>query len=74
MQCTSCKKQKHELQLKPSKLWKKTEILICATCLSEKKEPRGFVILAHRSGVDVTEYIAKRRYCGDEITAAELMT
>lgn len=73
MQCTSCKKQKAELQAKESKLWLKTKILMCTTCLAEKKEPRGFIILAYRSGKDVKEYIAKRRYCGEEITAKELM-
>lgn len=73
MQCTSCKKQKAELQAKESKLWLKTKILMCQTCLSEKKEPRAFIILAHRSGKDVTDYISKHRYVGAEITAKELM-
>lgn len=73
MQCTSCKKQKAELHLKESKLWKKTKVLMCATCIGEKKEPRSFIILAYRSGTDVKEYIAKRRYCGEEITGKELM-
>lgn len=73
MQCLSCKKQKAELHVKESKLFKKTKILMCQTCLSEKKEPKSFIILAYRSGVDVTDYIAKRRYCGEEITAKELM-
>ena len=73
MQCTVCKKQKAELQLKESKVWKKAKILMCQTCINEKKEPRGFIILAFHSGKDVKDYIKNHRYVGDEITGKELL-
>lgn len=76
MNCQSCGKQKAELLAKESKLWKKTKILLCRTCIQAKMEPRGFVILAYRMDGDkklVSEIIKHRRYCGDEITAKELV-
>jgi protein-arginine kinase activator protein McsA len=75
MQCTSCGKQRAELVAKESKLWQKTKILMCQTCIKGKMEPRGFVILHGRlNGAEsVAEYIKHRRYCGEEITAKELV-
>lgn len=73
MECQSCGKQKAELLVRESKLWKKTKLLMCKTCIDKKMEPRGFVILAHRRGIDVTDYIKNKRYCGAEITAKQLM-
>jgi hypothetical protein len=75
MECQSCGKQKAELHAKESKLWKKTKILLCQTCINSKMEPRSFIILAGRIGGDETfrEYIKHRRYCGPEITAKELL-
>ena len=76
MNCQSCGKQRAELQVKESKLWKKTKVLMCQTCIKSKMEPRGFVILAYRTNGDkklVAEIIKNRRYCGEEITAKELV-
>jgi protein-arginine kinase activator protein McsA len=74
--CQSCGKQKAELHAKESKLWKKNKILMCKTCIQAKMEPRGFVILAYRMNENrelVAQIIKNRRYCGEEITAKELV-
>jgi protein-arginine kinase activator protein McsA len=75
MQCTSCGKQRAELLARESKLWQKSKILMCQTCIKAKMEPRGFIILHGRlNGAEsVADYIKHRRYCGDEITAKELV-
>jgi hypothetical protein len=48
---------------------------VCESCISSKLEPRWVIILAGRSnGSDyVKEFIIKRRYLGNEITASELL-
>jgi len=48
---------------------------MCETCINEKLEPRWVVILAGRSnGVDfVREFVLKKKYIGNEISASELL-
>jgi len=48
---------------------------MCESCISNRYEPRWVIILAGRqSGSDsVKEFIIKRRYCGVEISASELL-
>jgi hypothetical protein len=48
---------------------------MCETCITSKFEPRWVVILAGRQlGSDaVKEFIIKKRYCGNDIAAAELL-
>ena len=72
--CYSCNKSKNKLDAKKSSLLP-INLLICETCISAKLEPRWVVILAGRSqGPDyVKEFIIKRRYIGNEITASELL-
>jgi hypothetical protein len=72
--CYSCNKSKNKLEVKKSVLLP-INLLICETCFSSKFEPRWVIILAGRSsGPDhVKEYIVKRRYVGNEITASELL-
>lgn len=72
--CYSCNKSKHKLDARKSSLLP-INLLICETCSSSKLEPRWVVILAGRShGSDyVKEFIIKRRYLGNEITASELL-
>jgi NMD protein affecting ribosome stability and mRNA decay len=72
--CYSCNKSKNKLDVKKSVLLP-INLLICETCSSSKLEPRWVVILAGRSnGADhVKEFIIKRRYLGNEITASELL-
>jgi hypothetical protein len=72
--CYSCNKSKNKLEAKKSALLP-INLLICETCISGKLEPRWVIILSGRSnGSDhVKEYIVKRRYIGNEITASELL-
>jgi hypothetical protein len=72
--CYSCNKSKNKLDAKKSSLLP-INLLICETCISAKLEPRWVIILAGRSqGPDyVKEFIIKRRYIGNEITASELL-
>jgi hypothetical protein len=72
--CYSCNKSKNKLDVRKSSLMP-INLLICETCNSAKLEPRWVVILAGRSnGPDhVKEFITKRRYIGNEITASELL-
>jgi hypothetical protein len=48
---------------------------MCETCITSKFEPRWVIILAGRSnGVDhVKEYIQKKRYIGNDVSASELL-
>jgi hypothetical protein len=72
--CYCCNKTKNKLNLKPSALLS-INLLMCETCISSKIEPRWVIILAGRAnGSDhVRDFILKRRYLGDEITASELI-
>jgi hypothetical protein len=48
---------------------------MCESCIVSKFEPRWVLILAGRqNGPDVVkEFIIKRKYLGEEISAAELL-
>ena len=50
-------------------------LLMCETCINAKLEPRWVVILAGRqnSMEHVRDFVLKRRYLGNEITASELI-
>ena len=50
-------------------------LLMCETCISSKYEPRWAVVIAGRQyGADlVKEFVMKKRYCGNDITASELL-
>ena len=70
----SCNKNKHKLNAKKSSLLP-INLLMCGTCINAKLEPRWVVILAGRSsGADsVREFVLKKRYLGEEISASELL-
>jgi len=72
--CYSCNKTKNKLNVKRSSLFQ-INLLMCETCINSKFEPRWAIILAGRQlGPDsVREFILKRRYIGDEISASELL-
>jgi hypothetical protein len=50
-------------------------LLMCETCISSKFEPRWTIILCGRQHghETVKDYIAKKRYVGEDIKAAELL-
>lgn len=72
--CYSCNKNKNKLNLKRSSLLP-INLLICETCILSKLEPRWVVILAGRQmGSEyVREFVVKRKYIGNEISASELL-
>jgi hypothetical protein len=72
--CYSCNKTKNQLHAKRSALLP-INLLMCETCITSKFEPRWVVILSGRSnGADyVRDYVLKKRYMGNEISASELL-
>ena len=72
--CYSCNKSKHKLNAKKSSLLP-INLLMCETCINSKLGPRWLIILAGRSnGADyVREFVLKKRYLGNEISASELL-
>ena len=72
--CYSCNKNKNKLNVKKSSLLT-INLLMCETCITSKLEPRWVIILAGRSQgpESVREYVLKKRYIGNEISAFELL-
>jgi len=72
--CSSCRQPRNELKKRKSKLIS-APILLCNVCIDKRREPRYAIILAARSnGVDTVRwYLKNHAYCGDEITASELL-
>jgi len=72
--CYSCNKTKNKLNAKKSVLLP-ISLLMCETCITSKFEPRWLVILAGRqNGAEsVREFILKKKYVGNDISASELL-
>jgi hypothetical protein len=72
--CYSCNKSKNQLNAKRSSLLP-ISLLMCETCITSKFEPRWVIIVAGRSnGADhVRDFVLKKRYVGNEISASELL-
>ena len=72
--CYCCNKTKNKLNVRKSVLIP-INLLMCETCITSKFETRWVVILAGRQlGSDaVKEFIIKKRYCGNDIAASELL-
>jgi hypothetical protein len=72
--CYSCNKTKNKLNAKRSSLLP-INLLMCETCMNAKFEPRWVVILAGRqNGLDfVKEFVVKKKYVGNDISASELI-
>lgn len=72
--CYSCNKPKNQLNAKKSALLPIT-LLMCETCISSKFEPRWVIILSGRqNGAEsVRDFVLKKRYVGDDISASELL-
>lgn len=72
--CSSCAKQKDELTVTKSQLFKSMRLYMCKTCIEAKFEPRYLVMLyGHQNGRDsVLGYLEAKRYYGEEILAKDL--
>lgn len=75
MLCYSCGKQKNEISLRKSSLIAGVNLMMCATCIENKYEPRWVIILAGRQqGTQaIRDYIVKHRYIGKDILGSELI-
>lgn len=74
--CQSCGDQKMSLRKIKSSLIKTMELIMCASCINSKFEPRFIVILAARTGGNtdnVKRIIIDRRYLGAEIPASDIL-
>lgn len=72
--CYCCNKSKNKLSVKKSVLIP-INLFMCETCIASKFEPRWVIILAGRQlGPDsVKEFILKKKYHGNDISASELL-
>jgi hypothetical protein len=72
--CYSCNKSKNKLSARRSSLLP-INLLICESCINSKLEPRWVIVLAGRQkGMDsVKDFVLKRKYIGNEISASELI-
>jgi hypothetical protein len=72
--CYSCNKSKNKLTMKKSTLVS-INLLMCESCILSKFEPRWLIILAGRQqGAEIVrEFVLKKKYVGEEITASELL-
>lgn len=75
MKCQCCGKQRQTISPKKSAIMNGTTLLVCDICKEKKYEPRHLIIIVGRSkgAQSVREFINKKLYVGEEITAAELI-
>ena len=75
MVCTVCKKPKHSLRPRKSKLIPGTQMFLCDECFTNKREPRWAIILrARQDGPEsVTEWVKNHRYVGEPIMLSDLV-
>jgi hypothetical protein len=75
MLCFSCGKTKNELHPKKSDIMEGVMLYLCQLCIDNRYEPRWVIILGGRqNGAEsVRDYILKRRYVGNPISAEELI-
>lgn len=73
--CSSCRKPKHELKARKSKLIGSQTLYLCGECITEKYEPRWVIIMAGRQfGPDyVKDYLKPKRYVGSDILLSEVI-
>lgn len=74
--CQSCGEQKMSLQRVKSSLIKSMEVVMCASCIGDKYEPRFIIILAARSfGMNeiIKKIIVDDRYLGERISATDIL-
>lgn len=74
MLCQSCNQQKFKLERMQSKLITSMELNLCLSCKQQGFEPKYIIIIAYRSGISLAnEFIRKRKYSGEEISARDIV-
>jgi hypothetical protein len=73
-QCMVCRRPRHTLRPRKSKLKPNTILLLCNECFEAGREPRYLVVLmARKDGVAaVRDYIRGHKYYGDKILLEEI--
>lgn len=76
--CTVCRRVRHNLKLRKSKLKPDMPMFLCGECYEAKREPRFLVILTARDrehgGLErARDYIRNHRYYGDKIRLEEVV-
>lgn len=73
--CASCRQPKFKLTPKKSRLKPDMVLLLCETCIKQKFEPRGLVLLIGREKgtAAVADWIRPKRYVGAPILAEDLL-
>lgn len=72
--CSSCRQPKFRLTPKKSRLKPEMMLLLCETCIKNRFEPRGIVMLVGREyGPEaIKDYIRPKRYLGEPILVEDL--
>lgn len=76
LKCSSCQKQRAKLNSVSSKLKPSMRIYMCNECIALKREPRWLIILTGKQEggfAKIEPYIRHHRYCGEPITAKQLL-
>jgi hypothetical protein len=69
--CDCCKKGRHDLSRRQSRLMTPYEVFMCNSC--SEHEPRHLIILtAQMEPEKVKNIVVHRHYCGDDILLEEL--
>jgi len=76
--CSSCRKVKHQLNVRKSRLLPDIGLYLCDTCVKERLEPRWIIIMVGRDPdqglAAIKDYVGKTpRYLGDPIMVSELV-
>ena len=73
MLCQSCRIQKSRLHAVESVLIPGMSLVLCTDCRNKGFEPRHVIIIAAASGRNAKRHIVERLYCGDDLTAQEVI-
>ena len=73
MICQCCKVQKARVHSLDSRLLNGNSVVLCTQCANSKHEPRHNIIIASYSRKDVSEYIVNNLYCGNRLSAQEVI-
>lgn len=73
MNCQCCSEAHARLHGVSSVLIPGNKLVLCTSCKNGGHEPRYFVVIGAHSGKDVREFVKKVKYCGQELSAQEVI-
>lgn len=71
--CQCCKQQRAKLEAKQSRLVESMNFICCSLCRKAEHEPRYILVLAAKSGKNVSEHVKNHKYCGKSLEAVEIL-